>query len=214
MTLEQADRDQIKRDFDRDGYVVLRGFLSAEELEELRDHSERCLREIEESVEYPGVAKNLNKLDPWFEDQLERGKQTELIAHLLGDELEPASAAWFDRLPGESSGIKPHIDALGHRRKGATLWIALDRADMENGCLFYGKGTHLQEVPGHYDLEGWSSSSEQAVAIEVEPGDAIVHSSLTVHWSDANRSQRSRQAISYFYWAASSQGDPATTKGT
>ncbi|MCE2559233.1 MAG: phytanoyl-CoA dioxygenase family protein [Acidobacteria bacterium] len=198
--------EQLKRDFDRDGYVVVRGFLSREELEELRIRAEGCLGEARRSEEYPGVVKNLNRIDPWFEDQLQRGKQAELISALLEDDLEPASAGCFERIPGETSGIKPHIDASGHRRKGATVWIALDRADRENGCLFYVKGTHRQDLPSVVGLEGFSAESEEAVAVEVEPGDATIHNSRTVHWSEANRSQRPRQAITYFYWAASTAG--------
>ncbi len=198
--------EQLKRDFDRDGYVVVRGFLSREELEELRIRAEGCLGEARRSEEYPGVVKNLNRIDPWFEDQLQRGKQAELISALLEDDLEPASAGCFERIPGETSGIKPHIDAIGHRRKGATVWIALDRADRENGCLFYVRGTHRQDLPSVVGLEGFSAESEEAVAVEVEPGDATIHNSRTVHWSEANRSQRPRQAITYFYWAASTAG--------
>ncbi len=198
--------EQLKRDFDRDGYVVLRGFLSGEELDELRAHTERSLKEVETGEEYPGVAKNLNKLDPWFEEQLQRGKQRKLISALLEDDLEPASAGWFARLPGETSGIRPHLDAVGHRRKGATMWIALDRADRGNGCLYYAQGTHRLNLPPRVGLPGFSAESEEAVAVEVEPGDATIHSSLTVHWSEANRSQRPRQAITYFYWAVSPAG--------
>ena len=204
--------EEIKRDFDRDGYVVLRGFLSPEEVEELRAHTERCLSQVKRGEEYPGVAKNLNNVDRWFEDQLQRGKQTELISALLEDDLEPATAGWFARLPGETSGIKPHLDAVGHRRKGATIWIALDRADRENGCLYYAKGTHRQNLPSRIGLPGFSAESEGAVAVEVEPGDAAIHSSLTVHWSEANRSRRSRQAIAYFYWAASPKEPVARTE--
>ena len=201
--------ERLKRDFDRDGYVVLRGFLSTEEVEELRARADRCLAGLERSEAYPGVVKNLNGIDPWFEDQLQRGRQRELISALLEDELEPATAAWFARLPGETSGIRPHLDAVGHRQKGATMWIALDRADRENGCLYYARGTHRQELPSVVGLEGFGAECEQAVPIEVEPGDATIHSSLTVHWSEANRSGRPRQAISYFYRAASRQGETA-----
>ena len=195
--------EQLKRDFDRDGYVVLRSFLSPDEVEELRARARRCLREVKRSAEYPGVVKNLNRLDPWFEERLERGKQAALISALLEDDLEPATAAWFERIPGETSGIRPHVDAIGDRRRGATMWIALDRADRENGCLFYAKGTHRQDFPTVVGLEGFSAESEGAVPVEIEPGDAAIHSSRTVHWSDANRSERPRQAITYFYWAAS-----------
>ena len=120
--------------------------------------------------------------------------------------MEPASAAWFERIPGETSGIKPHVDAVGHRRRGATAWIALDRADRENGCLYYAKGTHRRELPA---VVGWKASApspRRRVAVEVEPGDAAIHNSRTVHWSEANRSERPRQAITYFYWAASTAG--------
>ncbi len=198
--------EQLKRDFDRDGYVVVRGFLSSAEVEELRTRAVRCLGEVKRGKEYPGVVKNLNRIDPWFEDLLQRGKQAELISALLEDDLEPASAAWFERIPGETSGIKPHVDAVGHRRRGATAWIALDRADRENGCLYYAKSTHRRELPAVVGLEGFSAESEEAVAVEVEPGDAAIHDSRTVHWSEANRSQRPRQAITYFYWAASTAG--------
>ena len=82
----------------------------------------------------------------------------------------------------------------------------IDRADRENGCLFYVKGTHRQDLPSVVGLEGFSAGSEEAVAVEVEPGDATIHSSRTVHWPEANRSERPRQAIRYFYWAASCTG--------
>jgi phytanoyl-CoA hydroxylase len=204
--------EQLKRDFDRDGYVVLRGFLSREELEELRARAAGCLSEVRRSEEYPGVVKNLNRIDPWFEDQLQRGKQAELISALLEDDLEPASAGCFERIPGETSGIRPHIDAIGHRRRGATVWIALDRADRENGCLFYVKGTHRRDLPSVVGLKGFGAETEGAVAIEVEPGDATIHNSRTVHWSEANRSERPRQAITYFYWAASCEGETADAR--
>ena len=203
MTAESDGKKRIQRDFDRDGFVVLPGFLSKQELEELRDHVEQCLREIVRGEAFPGVVKGLNEMDPWFEHQLHHGKQAELVSFLLDAELEPATAACFDRIPGESSGIKPHLDSIGARREGATIWIALERADRENGCLCYVKGTHKQDLPTEYDLEGFSAETEGAVAIEAEPGDAIVHNALTVHWSEANQSQRSRKAVSYFYWKAS-----------
>ena len=80
---------------------------------------------------------------------------------------------------------------------GATIWIALDRADEENGCLRYVRGTHKLELPNKMGLD-FDADSEGAIAVEVSPGDAAIHSALTVHWSEPNRSDRSRRAISYF----------------
>lgn len=204
--------EEIKQVFDRDGFVVLRGYLSSGELEELRERTEHCLLKVAHVEGHQGVAKNLNRADRWFADMLERGKHVALISALLDDELEPATAAWFDRIPGETSGIRPHIDAVEHRRAGATMWIALDHADRENGCLYYVEGTHRQRLPAKVGLEGFDEDSEGAVAVEAAPGDAIVHSTRTVHWSGANRSQRPRQAVSFFYWAASSPGEAASSR--
>lgn len=201
----KEDVDQIKRDFLRDGCVIIPGFLSREELTELRARTEHWMRE-HVGASPATVRKGLEADDPWFAEQIASGKQVGLIETLLEDALEPATAAFFDRIPGESTAISPHFDAIGHRRMGATIWIALDRADEENGCLRYVRGTHKQELPSKLGLD-FDSDSEGAIAVEVNPGDAAIHSSLTVHWSEPNRSDRSRKAISYFYWAASSKGN-------
>ncbi len=197
--------DQIKRDFVRDGCVIIPGFLSQAELSEIRARTERCMREHESAWRGP-TRKNLQDVDPWFEEQFRRGPQVGLIETLLDDALDPATAAYFDRVPGESRAILPHFDGIGHRRNGATIWIALDRADQENGCLHYVRGTHRLDLPSKLGLD-FDTRSEGAVAVEINPGDAAIHHSLTVHWSEPNRSERPRKAISYFYWAASSKGN-------
>ena len=197
--------DQLRRDFQRDGCVIIPGFLSQAELSELEARTERCMRK--HGLEEVGpTRKNLHDFDPWFEEQLRRGTHVGLIESLLADALEPATAAYFDRVPRESKAIPPHFDAIGHRRSGATIWIALDRADRDNGCLHYAKGTHRLDLPNKLGLD-FDVDSEGAVAVELNPGDAAIHNSLTVHWSEPNRSDRSRRAISYFYWAASSEGN-------
>ena len=44
-----------------------------------------------------------------------------------------------------------------------------------------------------------------AVPATVQPGDAVVHNSLTVHWSGPNPTDRPRGAVSFFYWGAANQ---------
>ena len=98
--------DQIKRDF-----------LAPEELAELQARTEHWMREHVRGS-HRGTNKNLQNDDPWFEEQLKRGRQVGLIETLLEDALEPATAAFFDRVPGESKAIMPHYDAIGHRKDG------------------------------------------------------------------------------------------------
>ncbi|MCY4530982.1 MAG: phytanoyl-CoA dioxygenase family protein [Gammaproteobacteria bacterium] len=206
------DTTQYKQDFDRDGFVIIPQFLSADELSVLTKETEQALESIRLKIRkvltpdknVGSIIKNMNKYNPWFSEQLTNGKHVPLIKALLDDELDPANAAFFDRLPGELTGINPHFDAIGHRSKGATIWIALDKADQENGCLYYVKGTHEQELESKIGLD-FTPESPGATPVIVNPGDAAIHSALCVHWSSANHSSRTRRAISYFYWAASSK---------
>ena len=197
--------DQIKRDFLRDGCVIIPGFLAREELTELRARTEHWMRE-HVGGSLAKTRKNLQKDDPWFAEQLTRGRQVGLIETLLEDALEPATAAFFDRVPGASPRrLRRTMTPLG-----IAGWVprsgSPDRADQENGCLRYVRGTHKLDLQSRIGLD-FDANSEGAIAVEVNPGDAAIHSALTVHWSEPNRSGRSRKAISYFYWAASSKGD-------
>jgi len=202
----------MKRDFDRDGFIILPGYLSPSELTELSERAEKCMSEVHNGKTDKSIMKGLNIHDPWFQGQLERGKHVDLIEVLIEDKVIPASAAWFDKPAGKSSKLKPHFDAIGSPRVppgGCTIWIALDRANQENGCLYYAKGSHRTEHDDSALFLDFDTDSDDTVAAEAEPGDAIIHSALTIHWSGANQSERSRRAISYFYWGASSEIDPA-----
>jgi phytanoyl-CoA hydroxylase len=197
------DIEQIQQDFREDGFAVIRGYLSPTELAELRDRADGFIRAARNHKRYPGTRKRLDKDDPWFRRQLDSGRHVALIEQLLEGPLEPATAACFDRIPGDAAGIEPHIDAIGHGRPGATMWVALDQADRDNGCLYYVKGSHRTASPGKGKQAGFSPDTPGATAVEVAPGDAVIHSSLIVHWSGPNSTSRPRRAVSYFYWAAS-----------
>ena len=130
---------------------------------------------------------------------------------MLDDDLEPATAGFFDRLSGETTGINPHFDAIGHYSAGATVWIALDKADTGNGCLYYVKGSHKHQYEHSLNLP-FDVHSEGAFPVELNPGDMAIHHSRTVHWSLANESERPRRAVTYFYWSASSKPNARRAK--
>ncbi len=223
MTKEQIAA--IKRDYDRDGFVILRGFVQGAALDELRrratdlstalferdasshgaakpnrSHPEQAL--FKKGGAFRNVFKNLQRHDAWFDEQLNAGKHVPLVRALVGDELVPATAAWFTKRAGSAEEIGPHRDSIGKpedRRHGATIWIALDPADPENGCLYYGRGSHKLDDTSSKALD---EHSDAAVAASVQPGDAVIHSSLTIHWSRGNPTARPRRAVSFFYWGA------------
>ena len=204
---EDMPLDEVKRRYDQDGFVILRGYLDADEVAELRARAEpvarKLLAERAPSGSFSNIAKELQKHSPWFAKRLQAGRHVPLVKALIGDELVPATAAWFDRPSGCEEEVAPHIDGIGRDRNpslGATIWFALDAADTDNGCLHYGPGTHLVEHPTGIPIPGFDTRN--ATAATVAAGDAVLHNALTVHWSGANLSQRPRRAVSFFYWGA------------
>ncbi len=201
---------EITRCYQRDGFVILRGYATPAEAEELGRHAQASMQRLAAASARAGeppsdIRKNLQVDSPWLATQLTSGAHVPLMKKLIGDELEPATAAWFDRPPGAKAGINPHIDVVGGSgSEGATIWIALDAADQGNGCLHYGRGSHRMQHPDGIYLDGFDTEAN-AVPIEVEPGDAAIHNALTVHWSGANPSERPRRAVSFFYWGAGSR---------
>jgi ectoine hydroxylase-related dioxygenase (phytanoyl-CoA dioxygenase family) len=89
-----------------------------------------------------------------------------------------------------------------------TAWIALDDADLENGCMRYGRATHLGPILPHkapedrpFDLQ---LSDSNMAKMEMRPapvprGGVSFHHGGTVHVSADNRSDRWRRACAFHY---------------
>jgi len=189
----EADLASYKHDFDRDGFVVVRNYLSPDEIAEAFAH-------LAEIVSEPGPKKDLQKEDQWFDDLMERGRPRALVEAMVGGPVQSASAGYFDKPLEEHrfAEVAPHVDGLG-KRDGATVWIALDRVTKENGALFYVNGSHLMNLTPE-SLASTSESSEGAFCAEVNPGDAIVHTARTIHFSRKAQTADPRRAMNFFYW--------------
>ena len=86
-----------------------------------------------------------------------------------------------------------------------TVWVALDICDETNGGISYIDGSHklgLLEHKNSYapgssqtvaDLSKFSNLKE--VTPSLQPGDILVHDALTVHFSNDNKSNRSRRGL-------------------
>jgi len=201
--------DAVKQDYERDGFVVLPAYLGDSELAALRDHAfplaSTLMAKKEGGTGFRNHLKTLHKHDEWFEKQLRDGRHLSLIRHLLNGDVFGAAAAWFDRPQGETEGLEPHVDALGRDKEpdaGATIWFALDPANVGNGCVHYLPGSHKNDYPDGIPIPGIDTQSVDAIAAELDPGDVVIHNALTVHWSGGNTSGLPRRAVSYFYYGA------------
>ena len=105
--------------------------------------------------------------------------------------------------------------------RGLTLWIAIDDAEVDNGCLHYVPGSHLlgEHAPTDFvlgaaqlekpELPALSVDEAMAVAAPICAGEALVHHPLTWHMSPPNRSTRPRRAWSISWIHPDVRWDPA-----
>ena len=89
-----------------------------------------------------------------------------------------------------------------------TAWVALDDADLDNGCMYMVPGSHtwgdhdafLRSVPDGAPLpDVYAGRPVYVVTCPVKKGHVHFHHSLTWHGSGANVSNRPRRAIAIHY---------------
>ncbi|MBI2942519.1 MAG: phytanoyl-CoA dioxygenase family protein [Chloroflexi bacterium] len=87
------------------------------------------------------------------------------------------------------------------------VWIALDPATVENGCMQVIPGTHLLGPAGHFHLRDCQLPDarvqvSRAVVIPLDPGGILLFSGLLHHGTPPNLSGDRRRALQYHYAAA------------
>lgn len=86
------------------------------------------------------------------------------------------------------------------------VWIALDTADMENGCMRVIPGWHTRGPYTHFQKRDWQICDEQMndarlpkVAVPLEPGGCLLFDSFLPHGTPSNYSARKRRALQFHY---------------
>ena len=233
VTMKYAKIHAIKEAFDQDGYVLLPGFLSQEEMEVLNKKLESFIREKVPSLpaehafyEKKDDASTLKQLfelhtyDPYFKKLLTERTFRKLAELVLQEKVIAQNVEYFNKPPRIGQPTPPHQDNyyfMLNPPAAVTMWLALEVVDQENGCVRYVKGSHLQGMRPHgkSGIFGFSQGivnygsvedRKHEVAIPAQPGDLLIHHSMTIHRADANTSAtRSRRALGLLYWGESAQ---------
>ena len=217
-----------KTAFDRDGYVIVAEFLSTGEVESIRRETTAIVDR------FPDVPEELVQIEPAVRrgavkpDRVELGvrklfrmtrhnEQFRSLAHHPGMvgiavELIGPDVVLFQSMllmkPPRFGGQKVwHQDNAYFRLEPNDVfgfWIALDDADVENGCMHVIPGSHregIEEHGGVADDYGLSSAptANDAVACVMKTGDALVFHGETYHFTPPNTTDRRRRALQYHY---------------
>ncbi len=85
-----------------------------------------------------------------------------------------------------------------------SLWLPLQEASLENGCMWFVPRSHNGEVKPHHcinndprihGLEIDEADTSMAVACPIPAGGCTIHTNRTLHYAGANRSEVPRRAI-------------------
>ncbi|HEX3497891.1 MAG TPA: phytanoyl-CoA dioxygenase family protein, partial [Stellaceae bacterium] len=225
------NRDAIAQ-YRSDGYVILRGLLSERAVEVCRQAlsdlaSGRIVARETQLMFEPGTVPEriaagerelyIRKYMDYVEDAPDlKAAAMNRRLHRALDQLLGQGRVLFQEMalvkPPRIGGDKPwHQDAAYFRISDPALiagvWIALDPALRQNGCMEVVPGSHLGGAVPHVHENDFNRCriveghlrAEERVALEMQPGDALVFSALLHHYTAPNRSDLRRRAIQFHY---------------
>jgi hypothetical protein len=195
------------------GFLTLRGLLERDEVAELaRRFDEVVKRATGRSPD--GAFRSGEKSEPLVTVVSPEALEPALSGSRLVREARRVMSVLFDvpedrLLCGWRCFLKPsgadatpwHQDAAYRPPpyRGGTVWLPLDPATPESGCLEFLPASHQGPVLDH-TLHGHHYVAEPrnvdtAVACPLSVGDASVHNCLTLHRAGSNRTARPRRAF-------------------
>ena len=219
-------------DYERDGVVRLPGLFGADEVAALRAELERYQREDLDSrppdartLEPDGVTvRNLWRLEvhhPALLPMVEKPALVELVAALVHGEPLLVGVETFNKPARVGSGVPYHQDNAYFCRTPPdmlTVWIAMDPVTLENGPVYYVRGSHrwgmLPTRPSGVKGNSIGLADPPEVPLEeqfcglLEPGDALVHHCQTIHHSAPNHSDHPRLGLLLVYRGRHAETDP------
>ena len=144
----------------------------------------------------------------------------DMVEQILGPDLIMWGSQVFSKPAGDGLAIPWHQDGQYWPIRPlatVTVWIAIDPARVDNGCMRVIPGTHRQGLMAHESTDdpglalnqGLSEPIDEAraVDVELEPGQVSLHDAMIVHGSNANRSGRRRCGYAIRYMPATSLFD-------
>jgi ectoine hydroxylase-related dioxygenase (phytanoyl-CoA dioxygenase family) len=203
-----------RREFEENGFFVLENVFTRDEMDDLSGHIEALQSRHQAEIATKGGTEGISRADEitftsYLAEQDEAIKaftmRPELVAiatQLLGPDVD---LYWNQSVFKEPEGKR---EFPWHQDDGytpvtpspyLTLWLALNDATVENGCIWVLPGSHKKGLVEHRQSPIGlvchdSSDPDQGVPVPVKAGSMAVFQSLTMHKSGVNVSSGPRKA--------------------
>ncbi|MBF8191113.1 phytanoyl-CoA dioxygenase family protein [Nonomuraea sp. K274] len=204
-------REVALQDYDRDGYTIFRNVLDRELIDEASDHVAWL------QAKYPDrlgedLGTELVARDPFWVRLVGDERLLDVAELFVGPDIALFASHYISKPPFSGMPVLWHQDGAYwplEPMRVVTLWLAVDEATPENGCLRVIPGSHsenLHELRQRDDIDNVLGSESavtvnesKAVDLVLSPGDVEVHHPNILHGSDANTSPRRRCGLTIRY---------------
>ena len=224
--------------FQRHGYLICDGFLAPAEV----DHIAECYmatverlrqEEVLENVQSGGDAdddfqvyqvRTAHLQHPVFAMLIHDSRLLDLVEDLIGPDIRLIHYQGLYKPPLTGGEVGWHQDNYYFNvadNRTVSVWLALDDATVENGCMWYLPGHHHRRLE-HEQL--WDTSEKKgfyyaireidatsAVPAEVARGGLAIHHCLMPHRSLKNRTERPRRGLAMHFMDATLEDPPMLT---
>ncbi|CAN5614047.1 Dot/Icm type IV secretion system effector LegD1 [soil metagenome] len=221
----RLSKQQIES-YQENGFVVINNFLTPEELETWREA-------VDDAIKHRGRQRILQREEKMDDDayynnvfvqRVNLWQDNEKIRKLMLDQRLGKMAAqlagvegiriWHDQVLSKQPWANPtgwHLDNpywSFHSRDALSIWVALDDATLENGCLYFMPGTHKLTTyqnsgigPNIGDLFKVypAFAKMKAVPAPMKAGSCSFHNALLAHGAGANMTPGWRRAMTCAY---------------
>ena len=205
--------------YHEDGYVIPDFRLPGETLEEIRGAHGRLLTKHPEFRDYCSC---LLAYDTGFLNAARNPDVLDMVSQLIGPDFALWNSSFFAKPAGNGKRTPWHQDGEYWPIRPlatCTVWIAVDAATPENGCLRVIRGSHQERrlrrhrtvsaegVTLTQELEPDEFGERLAVDLELAPGQISLHDVFLLHGSEANRSDRPRRGMTLRFMPTTSVFD-------
>lgn len=225
--------DEQAAQFQENGFMVIEDFLSPEELSRWRTAvmeavNERGGRKMPgkdiKTGEDDGINEDAEYFGKVFDQLLNLWQTNNAVRELMLDKRIGEMAAklsgsegiriWHDQALFKRPWANPtawHLDTpfwSFSDRKALSIWVALDDATLENGCLYFLPGSHKMTnfenvaIGKNMDsiFEIYPRCADIApVAAKMKAGSCSFHNGLVIHGAGANMTNHFRRAMTCAY---------------
>lgn len=228
-TARQLDAQAVQQ-YKNDGFLMVRGVFTADEISALDAEAERIQRRTDlidtdnircrwQNHFQTGECR-FDCFDPVIDPSpaYERVARSPQLLDLVGQLYGERACLFKDKLifkPPGAEGYRLHQDYIAwdsFPTSFLTAIVAIDACDQENGATEVFRGYYLRGYmsPGdgmYHHLPDESVDASAGVVLNLAPGDVAIFSGYTPHRSAPNRSSRTRRLLYLSYNAFSDGGE-------